>query len=41
MKHGIRYTFVKEINGVTTWKFKKNENLFRVLSDFYSKVYSK
>lgn len=41
IKHGIRYTFVKEINGITTWKFKKDEYLFRVLADFYSNVYSK
>ena len=40
MKHGIRYTFVKEIDGVTVWKFKKTEKLFHVLADFYSNVYS-
>lgn len=41
MKHGIRYTFVKEINGVTIWKFRKNRELFKYLTDFYSNVYSK
>ena len=40
MKHGIRYTFVKEIDGVTVWKFKKTEELFNILADFYSNVYS-
>ena len=40
MKHGIRYTFVKEIDGVTVWKFKKTEELFHILADFYSNVYS-
>ena len=40
MKHGIRYTFVREIDGVTVWKFKKTEELFHVLADFYSNVYS-
>ena len=41
MKHGIRYTFVKEIDGITVWKFKKTEELFHTLGDFYSEVYSK
>ena len=41
MNHGIRYEFVKEMNGVTTWKFKKNEKLFLTLAQFYSNVYSK
>ena len=41
MKHGIRYTFVKEINGVTVWKFHKDSQLFRVLTEFYDNVYSK
>ena len=35
MKHGIRYTFVKEVDQVTVWKFKKNENLFLALAEFY------
>lgn len=32
---GIRYTFVKKENGVSTYKFKKNGELFRQLSIFY------
>lgn len=38
---GIRYTFVKTIDGITVWKFKKTEKLFLELADFYSNVYSK
>lgn len=38
-KNGIRYTFVKTINGVTTWKFRKNYKLFNTLANFYSEVY--
>ncbi len=41
LEHGIRYTFVKEINGVTTWKYKKNEQLFAALTEFYANVYTK
>lgn len=41
LNHGIRYSFVKTVDGYTVWKFKKNELLFRTLADFYSKVYSK
>ena len=41
MKHGIRYTFVKEIDGITVWKFNKNEKLFLCLANFYKNVYSK
>ena len=40
-QHGIRYTFVKNIDGVTIWKFKKDFELFSVLSQFYKNVYSK
>lgn len=32
---GIMYTFVKEVNGVTTYKYSKNSRLFRALSVFY------
>lgn len=39
-EHGIRYTFVKTVNGTTIWKFNKDENLFHTLADFYSNVYS-
>lgn len=40
-KHGIRYAFAKTIDGVSVWKFKKTEELFRTLAAFYSNVYSK
>lgn len=36
--HGIKYTFVKTENGVTTYKYKKTEKLFEVLRQFYSKL---
>lgn len=32
---GIRYDFVKEINGITTYKYKKTQRLFNALSVFY------
>lgn len=41
MMHGIRYTFVKEVDGVTVWKFAKDVRLFTVLAEFYQNVYSK
>ena len=41
IKHGIKYTFVKTVDGVTVWKFKKNSELFNRLADFYKNVYSK
>lgn len=34
-RHGIKYTFVKTVEGVTIWKFKKNSELFNRLADFY------
>lgn len=40
-EHGIRYTFVKIVDGITIWKYKKDPNLFTALSDFYNNVYSK
>jgi hypothetical protein len=40
-EHGIRYTFVKTIDGVTTWKYKKSYLLFKNLMNFYEDVYSK
>ena len=33
--HGIDPTFVKVINGVTTFKYEKNNKLFKILSLFY------
>ena len=32
---GINYSFVKEINGVTTYKYTKTSELFEVLMNFY------
>lgn len=32
----IPYSFVKEINGITTYKYKKTKELFDSLSLFYS-----
>ena len=37
---GIRYTFVKTIDGVTVWKYKKTTLLFDALSEFYGNVYT-
>lgn len=34
---GIKYTFVKEINGVTTYKYEKTPELFKFLEKFYSR----
>ena len=38
---GIRYTFVKVIDGITTYKYSKNFKLFSALAEFYQEVYSK
>lgn len=35
-EHGIRYTFVKKVNGLITYKYKKTRKLFKALLDFYS-----
>lgn len=32
---GIRYTFVKNVDGITTFKYKKDSHLFDCLSIFY------
>ena len=37
LEQGIKYTFVKEINGVTTYKYEKTPKLFKVLEIFYTK----
>ena len=29
--HGIRYTFVKTVNGITTYKYTKTPELFKFL----------
>lgn len=33
---GIYYTFVKEENGITTYKYTKTPELFQALTSFYS-----
>lgn len=35
--HGVRYEFVKTINGITTYKYKKTPELFKALEVFYNK----
>lgn len=37
LEQGIKYTFVKEINGVTTYKYEKTPKLFKALEIFYTK----
>jgi hypothetical protein len=32
---GIRYDFVKEIDGITTYKYRKTSKLFKALAFFY------
>jgi len=32
---GIKYSFVKEINGITTYKYAKTSKLFKALEFFY------
>ena len=32
---GIRYEFVKNINGITTYKYRKTAKLFECLANFY------
>jgi hypothetical protein len=33
---GIRYKFVKEVNGITTYKYQKSQELFLALASFYA-----
>lgn len=33
---GIKYTFVKEINNITTYKYTKTPELFHALEYFYA-----
>jgi len=35
-QQGIKYTFVKEINGISTYKYTKNSELFKALGSFYT-----
>ena len=37
LEQGIKYTFVNEINGVTTYKYEKTPKLFKALEIFYTK----
>lgn len=37
LQNGIKPSFVKVIHEVTTYKYKKSAELFRLLSIFYSK----
>lgn len=32
---GIKYNFVKEVNGITTYKYSKSSKLFNALAIFY------
>jgi len=34
-EQGIKYTFVKKINGLVTYKYEKTNRLFVALSKFY------
>ena len=36
-ERGIYYTFVKYVNGITTYKYQKTPQLFQALSLFYEK----
>lgn len=36
LNNGIKYTFVKEVNGVTTYKYTKTPELFKALFEFYN-----
>lgn len=36
LEKGIKYTFVKQINGITTYKYTKTPELFMELLVFYS-----
>lgn len=40
-EHGIKYSFVKQVNGIDTYKYKKTLKLFQCLTDFYSSIYYK
>ena len=37
LEQGIKYTFVKEIDGVTTYKYEKTPELFKTLEIFYKR----
>lgn len=35
---GIKYTFVKEVNGISTYKYEKTSELFKALESFYMQL---
>lgn len=37
-QNGIKYVFVKELNGISTYKYTKNSELFKTLSSFYMEL---
>ena len=37
-RNGINYTFVKDVKGVTTYKYKKTPKLFHVLEEYYKTI---
>lgn len=37
-QNGIKYAFVKEINGLSTFKYTKTPQLFRLLEIFYAQI---
>lgn len=36
LQNNIKYVFVKDINGITTYKYKKTPELFKALEFFYA-----
>lgn len=40
-EHGIRYEFVKEINSISIYKYKKNSDLYFMLGEFYKALESR
>lgn len=36
--NGIRYSFVKDVSGITTYKYKKSKKLFSALTKFYDNL---
>ena len=41
LKYNIKYSFVKTINGITTYKYFKTSELFKVLAIFYAEKENK
>lgn len=40
-EHGIRYEFVKEVNTISIYKYKKNSALYYALGEFYKTLENK